>query len=89
MKHNNLKIQARNKDGERWKTEKNILFCNILQNQLQYTCSFCLTCRTEEEGLRFFKVLVHYISDGCLCVGKGGEGLFVSRTHVGLNVIKQ
>lgn len=68
---------------------------NILQKQLQHVCSFSSsflcdpTRRTEEEGLRFSQVLVHCICDGHLSVGEGAEGLFISWTHLSLDVIKQ
>lgn len=67
---------------------------NILQKQLQHACSFSSflcepTRRTKEEGLGFSQVLVHCISDGHLSVGEGAEGLFISWTHLSLDVIKQ
>lgn len=49
----------------------------------------CLTCGTEEEGLGFSQVLVHCISDGHLSVGEGAVGLFISCTHLSLDVIKK
>lgn len=72
---------------ERWRTVTNV--CNGFNIEVSLRWPHWLTCRTEEEGLRFSQVLVHCISDGHLSVGEGGEGLFISRTHLSLDVIKQ
>ena len=69
---------------------------NVTVN-LMYSCSLSvvfmrlhsLTCRTEEEGVGFPQVLVHLISDGHLSVGEGAERLFIGRTHLSPNVVKQ
>lgn len=47
------------------------------------------TCGTEEEGLRFSQVPVRLIGDGHLSVGEGAESLFISWTHLSLDVIKK
>lgn len=47
------------------------------------------TCRTEEEGLGFFQVLVHGVGDGHLSMSEGAESPFISGTHLALNVIKE
>lgn len=47
------------------------------------------TCRTEEEGLGFFQVLVHGVGDDHLSVSQGAESPFISGTHLLLDVIKQ
>lgn len=52
-------------------------------------CLVSLTRGAEEEGLRFPQVQVHLIGDGHLSMGKGAEGLLISRTHFSLNVIKE
>lgn len=47
------------------------------------------TCRTEEEVLRFFQMLVQVIRDNHLSMSEGAESPFISWTHLTLNVIKQ
>lgn len=87
MKHSNLDRTSRHAvfNG----TESLYIFCRINVFSLVVGDPRCLTCGTEEEGLGLSQVLVHCISDGHLSVGEGAVGLFISCTHLSLDVIEQ
>lgn len=85
MTRSNLKLHDGDKDTmRRWRLEGQSRDSSHRRRQRAL-----LTCGTEQEGGGFSQVLVHCVGDVHLSVGEGAVGLFVSRTHLRLDVVEQ